>query len=102
REGHLHRMLEKLDAKSAGWIDAADDKKLIRAIEVCVLAKKPLSEVHRGGRNALQGWRAIKIGLAPEREELYARVHARTDAMLASGWVEEVRKLLAGGLLALD
>jgi tRNA dimethylallyltransferase len=99
--GHLHRILVRLDPESAAWIDAADEKKLIRAIEVCVLAKKPLSEVHRGGRNALQGWRAIKIGLAPEREELYARVHARTDSMLANGWVEEVRKLMAGGL-ALD
>jgi tRNA dimethylallyltransferase len=96
--GHLHHILARLDRQSAAWIDAGDEKKLIRAIEVCILAKKPLSEVHRGGRNALQGWRAIKIGLAPEREELYARVHARTDAMLANGWVEEVRKLMAGGL----
>jgi tRNA dimethylallyltransferase len=97
-EGHLHRILEKLDAKSAEWIDAADEKKLIRAIEVCILAKKPLSEVHRSGRNPLQGWRAIKIGLAPEREALYARVHARTDCMLANGWLEEVKALLASGL----
>jgi tRNA dimethylallyltransferase len=97
-EGHLHRMLGRLDAKSAAWIDAADEKKLIRAIEVCILAKKPLSEVHRSGRNPLQGWRAIKIGLAPEKEALYARVHARTDAMLANGWMEEVKGLLASGL----
>jgi tRNA dimethylallyltransferase len=97
-EGHLHRMLEKLDAKSAAWIDAADEKKLIRAIEVCILAKKPLSEVHRSGRNPLRGWRAIKIGLAPERDELYGRVHARTDVMLANGWMEEVKGLLASGL----
>jgi len=97
-EGHLHRILGKLDAKSAEWIDAADEKKLIRAIEVCILAKKPLSEVHRSGRNPLRGWRAIKIGLAPERETLYARVHARTDSMLANGWIEEVKALLANGL----
>lgn len=97
-DGHLHRVLARLDAKSAVWIDAADEKKLIRAIEVCILAKKPLSEVHRSGRNPLQGWKAIKIGLAPEREALYARVHARTDAMLANGWMEEVKGLLASGL----
>jgi tRNA dimethylallyltransferase len=98
REGHLHRMLGRLDAKSASRIDAADEKKLIRAVEVCILAKKPLSEVHRGGRNPLQGWRAIKIGLAPEREALYARVHARTDSMLANGWMEEAEGLVASGL----
>jgi tRNA dimethylallyltransferase len=97
REGYLHRMLRRLDAKSAAWIDAGDEKKLIRAIEVCVLAKKPLSEVHRGGRNPLQDWRAVKIGLAPEREALYARVHARTDSMLANGWMEEVKGLAASG-----
>jgi tRNA dimethylallyltransferase len=97
-EEYLHRMLGKLDAQSAAWIDAADEKKLIRAIEVCILAKKPLSEVHRSGRNPLQGWRAIKVGLAPEREALYARVHARTDSMLANGWMEEVKALLASGL----
>jgi len=97
-EGYLHRMLARLDAKSAEWIDAADEKKLIRAIEVCILAKKPLSEVHRSGRNPLQGWRAIKIGLACEREDLHARVHARTDAMLANGWMDEVKGLLASGL----
>jgi tRNA dimethylallyltransferase len=99
RAGHLHRMLGKLDAKSAAWIDAADEKKLIRAIEVCILAKKPLSEVHRAGRNPLQGWRAVKIGLAPEREALYARVNARTDSMLANGWMEEVKGLMASGML---
>ena len=92
------RLSSELDAKSAEWIDAADEKKLIRAIEVCILAKKPLSEVHRSGRNPLRGWRAIKIGLAPERETLYARVHARTDSMLANGWIEEVKALLANGL----
>jgi tRNA dimethylallyltransferase len=96
--GHLHRILRRLDAISAGKIAAADEQKLIRAIEVCLLAKKPLSEVHRSERTPLQGWRAVKIGLQPEREALYQRVHARTEAMLASGWMEEVRGLAASGL----
>lgn len=96
--GHLHRILRRLDAISAGKIAAADEQKLIRAIEVCLLAKKPMSEVQRSGRTPLPGWRAVRIGLKPEREELYKRVHARTEAMLASGWMEEVRGLIAGGL----
>ena len=97
-QGHLHRILKRMDLASAGKIAPADEQKLIRAIEVCLLAKKPLSEVHRAGRNPLPGWRAIKIGLSPEREALYERIHARTEAMLAAGWVEEVRGLLARGL----
>ncbi len=96
--GHLHRVLQHMDPTSAEKIAATDEQKLIRAIEVCLLAKKPLSEVHQAGKNPLHGWRAIKIGLSPPREELYQRIHARTDTMLAAGWMEEVRGLLASGL----
>jgi tRNA dimethylallyltransferase len=98
--GHLYRILKRMDPASAERIAPGDEQKLIRAVEVCLLAKKPLSEVHRAGRNPLRGWRAIKIGLSPEREALYQRIHARTDAMLAAGWMEEVRGLVASGLPA--
>ena len=96
--GHLHRILQRLDRASAEKIAPADEQKLIRAIEVCLLMKKTLSEVHRGGRTPLEGWRAVKIGLMPAREALYERVHARTEAMLARGWLEEVRGLAESGL----
>jgi tRNA dimethylallyltransferase len=95
--GRLHRILLRLDAEAAQKISATDEQKLIRAIEVCLLAKMPLTKLHRSGRAPLQGWRALKIGLAPEREALYARIHARADAMFASGWLEEVRSLLEAG-----
>jgi tRNA dimethylallyltransferase len=96
--GHLHRILSRLDPEAAKKISAADKQKVIRAVEVCLLAKKPLTEVHKSGRAPLQGWQALKIGLAPAREALYSRIHARTDAMLANGWLQEVRSLLAAGL----
>lgn len=96
--GHLHRLLQRLDKESAQKITPADEQKLIRAIEVCLLTKKPLSEVHRRGRNPLQGWRAVKLGLMPQREALYQRVHQRTGAMLQHGWLEEARGLLRRGV----
>ena len=96
--GHLHRVLQRLDAEAAGRIAPADEQKLIRAIEVCLLMRRPISEVHRGGRQPLTGWRPVKIGLQPPRELLYERIHARTDAMLAGGWLDEVRDLVAKGL----
>jgi len=96
--GHLHRMLKRLDRESAGKIAPADRQKLIRAIEICLLARKPLSEVRRGGQAPLEGWRAIKIGLMPERDELYTRIQRRTNAMLAAGWLEEVRGLIESGV----
>jgi tRNA dimethylallyltransferase len=95
---HLHRILRRMDAEAAAKIAPTDEQKLIRAIEVCVLTRKPISEVHRAGRNPLQGWHPIKIGLMPSRELLYQRIDARTDAMLASGWLEEVQGLLAAGI----
>jgi tRNA dimethylallyltransferase len=96
--GHLHRILQRLDVEASRKIAASDEQKLIRAIEVCLLAKRPLSEVHRAGRVPLERWRPVKIGLMPPREALYERIQARTDAMLAHGWMDEVRALLASGL----
>lgn len=96
--GHLHKMLERLDRASAKKIAAADVQKLIRAVEICLLTNKPLSEVHKTGKQPLQGWRPIKIGLTPERGKLNARVAARTEAMLKHGWLEEVNGLVASGL----
>ena len=96
--GHLHRILQRLDAEASRKIAPGDEQKLIRAIEVCLLAKRPLSEVHRSGRIPLEGWRVLKIGLQPPRDKLHERIHARTDAMLAHGWAEEVRALVDSGL----
>src|SRR5207302_6372878 len=96
--GHLHRILRKLDLQAAAKIAPADEQKLIRAIEVCLLARKPISEVHRAGRKPLEGWRVVKIGLMPPREELYERIHARTASMIEHGWMQEVQDLLKSGL----
>jgi tRNA dimethylallyltransferase len=96
--GHLHEMLARLDAQAAAQILSADEQKLIRAIEICLLAQKPLSEVHRAGRTPLTGWRILKIGLQPDREALVQRIHSRTNAMLQSGWLDEVSRLVASGL----
>jgi len=95
--GYLHRVLQRLDPEAARKIAAEDEQKLIRAIEICLLSRRPLSEVHRSERAPLQGWHAVKIGLNPAREALYARIHARTEAMLQHGWLDEVRALLASG-----
>ncbi len=95
--GHLHMVLRRLDAVAANKIAAADEQKLIRALEVCLLTRKPLTEVYQSGRKSLEGWRAIKIGLAPGKRILNERVNARTDEMLARGWMEEVGELLKSG-----
>jgi tRNA dimethylallyltransferase len=96
--GHLHRMLQRLDPQAAQKIAPADEQKLIRAAEVCLLSKKPISELYRAGRAALIGWKPLQLALLSPREALYERIHARTDTMIANGWLEEVRALAASGL----
>lgn len=95
---YLHRILKRLDLEAAQKIAPADEQKLIRAIEVCVLARKPISEVHRTGRKPLEGWCVLKIGLMPAREKLQERINFRTEHMLESGWLREVQRLLKSGL----
>ena len=96
--GHLHRILQRLDPQAAQKIARADEQKLIRAIEVCLVTRKPISELHRSGRKPLEGWRVVKLGLMPPREKLYERIHARTASMLDQGWMREVEGLLGRGL----
>ena len=95
--GYLHRLLKRLDREAALRIQPRDEQKLIRAVEVCLLAKKRLSEVHRATRSPLAGWRALKIGLRPPREALYQRIEGRVQLMLDEGWVEEARRLVERG-----
>jgi tRNA dimethylallyltransferase len=95
---YLHQVLKRIDPETASKIAPADEQKLIRAIEVCVLARKPISELHREGRVPLEGWRVLKIGLNPPREKLVERIHSRTEAMLERGWLREVQTLLASGM----
>lgn len=96
--GHLHQMLARLDEKAASQIAPPDEQKLIRAIEICLLANKPLTEVQQAGRTPLTGWRILKIGLQPDREALVERIHKRTDTMLQAGWLNEVSRLAESGL----
>ena len=90
----LHRMLARLDAVSAARIHANDTPKLIRALEVCLTARQPLSQAWSAGAEPLRGFRLLRIGLDPPRAALYARINARAAAMFDLGLVEETRALL--------
>ena len=101
-EAWLHRLLVRLDPASAVRIHANDTPKLIRAIEVCLAARKPLSQVL--ARDPLTGFRLLRIGLNPPRQALYNRLNRRAAAMFEAGLIEETRGLLAryGPVTALD
>ncbi|MGA2216515.1 MAG: tRNA (adenosine(37)-N6)-dimethylallyltransferase MiaA [Terracidiphilus sp.] len=97
-DGWLHRVLTRLDPATAERIHANDIPKLIRAIEVCVTARRPMSQVLDNAdvaRDPLTGFRLLRIGLNPPRKALYARLNQRAVEMFAAGLVEETRGLQA-------
>jgi tRNA dimethylallyltransferase len=103
----LHRVLARLDPASAERIHSNDEPKLIRAIEVCLSARTPLSRIlsdDQLARDPLTGYRLLRIGLNPPRAALYDRLNQRCAAMFAAGLVEETRSLLEryGQVKALD
>jgi tRNA dimethylallyltransferase len=93
-ENWLHRILARLDPEAARQIHANDTPKVIRAIEVCLTAGKPITETWQAGRDALHGYRVLRIGLNPDRKALYLRINSRAAAMFDHGLVEETRQLV--------
>jgi tRNA dimethylallyltransferase len=101
-EGHqvtswLHRLLNRIDPASAARIHPNDQPKLIRALEVSLATRQPLSTAlaDAAARDPLQGYRILRIGLQPDRAALYARINQRAAAMFEHGLIEETRALLA-------
>jgi tRNA dimethylallyltransferase len=92
--GYLHRVLKRLDAAAAEKIHANDTPKLIRAIEVRLASRRQMSEMWKEGRDPLQGFRILRLGLNPERDALYARINERARRMFEAGLVEETERLL--------
>jgi len=92
---HLHRVLRRMDRDAAAKIHTNDLPKLIRAIEVCLGSPQKLTEMWKQGRDPLQGFRILRMGLNPERDALYGRINERARHMFAAGLVEETRRLLA-------
>ena len=96
--GYLHRLLKRLDPASSQKIHANDTPKLIRAIEVCLRARKPMSDLWQEGSSSLEGFAVTRVGLDPPREALWERIDARTRAIFRAGLAEEARALLDQGV----
>jgi tRNA dimethylallyltransferase len=94
RPEYLHRLLRRLDPTAATQIHANDTPKIIRAIEVCLGARRPLTDLWREGRNPLRGFRILRLGLDPDRDALYSRINRRAAEMFDSGLITETETLL--------
>lgn len=105
----LYSRLKKVDPVSAAKINPNDERRIVRALEVYVSNRKPISQLQKE-RSGLWGKYAIKVfALTRERQELYDRVNQRVDAMFSGGLIEEIEKLrklelsrTAGGVIGLS
>jgi|SRR5579871_1541744 len=100
RPGSLHRLLSRFDAHTASRIHPHDVPKVMRALEVCLLVRRPASELFRRGRDPLRGYRVLKIGLLPGRDALYQRLDERCRQMFEGGLIDEVRHIFSLGFSA--
>jgi tRNA dimethylallyltransferase len=89
----LEREVRRVDAVTATR-EAANPRRLIRAMEVYQFAGRPLSELQS---RTPPPYQQVWLGLTAERQELYRRVDDRIDAMIAAGLIDEVRHLLDMG-----
>jgi tRNA dimethylallyltransferase len=102
RAGFLHRALARMDAAAAARIHPNDKNKLIRALEVCLAARSPMTRLFEQGRDPLTGFVPIKVALDPPRSDLYYKLDRRCYRMLEAGLIQEVSLLLLSGISPLS
>lgn len=90
----LHARLAALDPAAAARIDHRNLRRTVRALEVCLVTGRPISEMQAA---APPPYRVLRIGLTRPRPALYERIDRRVDEMLARGLLEETRRLLDAG-----
>lgn len=98
----LHARLGAVDPVAAARIHVNDPQRTLRALEVWELSGRPLSEL-QAGRGGGMPYRSVKLIRAPlQREVLRERIATRLTAMLAAGFEDEVRTMMARGDLHAD
>lgn len=92
----LHAELSRRDPASAERLKSRDRTRIARALEVIEATGRALHDWHRDGLPPLlPPEEAVAVFLAPDRDELYARIDTRFTSMLAAGALEEVEALAA-------
>jgi len=99
----LHAELAQVDPAAAARIHRNDPQRTLRALEVWRVSGRRLSELQASARGEGMPYRALKLVRAPaERQVLHARIERRFEQMLAAGFEDEVRSLIARGDLHAD
>ncbi len=92
---YLWEKLRHLDPEKARKIDPNNTIRIIRALEVCELSGKPMSEIEQ--RRSPLSRPYLKVGLTRQRKELYTLIEERVDRMIKTGFLDEVRTLIDMG-----
>jgi tRNA dimethylallyltransferase len=98
----MHARLERLDPASAARIHTNDSQRIQRALEICELAGRPMSDLLAQRRDEEGAYRFVKIVLCPPRPSIHKQIEERFRAMLDAGLIDEVMRLRARGDLTLE
>jgi tRNA dimethylallyltransferase len=90
----LHVRLAQLDPVAAERIQHQNVRRVIRALEVCLVTGRPISDLQQ---KTPPPYRVHQLGVTRERSELYARIDRRVDLMITQGLLAEVQGLVAAG-----
>jgi len=93
----LHARLAEVDPEAAARLHPHDEKRIIRALEVYLETGSAISRLQALDQRTGPRYNTRQFGLTLPRAEVYGRIEARVDQMIASGLVEEVRGLLERG-----
>ena len=93
----LHARLREVDPEAAARIHPNDEKRIVRALEVYEQTGRPISSLQALDRPMKPRYNTRQFGLTLPRQEMYRRIEARVDRMMAEGLPEEVERLLAEG-----
>ncbi len=86
----IRRQLKMLDPEFYDQVDLKNHKRVIHAVEVCLMTGKPYSSLRKNTAQK-RPFNILKIGLDMDREELYDRINRRVDIMLEDGLFDEAK-----------
>ena len=96
--GFLHRMVARVDPPSATRIHPRDERRLVRALEVYFLTRRPLTAHFADTRSFLEGYDIVAFALCLDAATIATRVARRVDHQFDQGLLREVHDLLARGV----
>ena len=88
----MKMQLKQLDPVFYDQVDLKNAKRVIHAVEICLMTGKPYSELRTNSKKK-RDFKIVKIGLNRDRAELYSRINTRVDQMIEEGLIEEAKAI---------